>query len=50
MAGDEALTFEIVNSLSIQNPDPVLEPSFTTSKKIHDIPYLLRGLLLLLGG
>ncbi len=50
VAGEEALTFEIVNSLSIQNPDPVLEPSFTTSKKIHDIPYLLRRLLLLLGG
>ncbi len=43
-------TFEIVNSLAIQNPDPVLEPRFTATEKIHDISYFLRCLLLLLGG
>jgi hypothetical protein len=44
------LTFEIVNPFAIQDPDPVLEPRFTTAEKIHDVTYLLRCLLLLLGG
>ena len=43
-------TFEIVKSLAIQDPNPVLETRFTTAEKIHDIPHVLRCLLLLLGG
>lgn len=43
-------TFEVVDSLAIQNPDPNLEPRFTTAEKIDDISYLLRSPLLLLGG
>jgi hypothetical protein len=45
-----SLTFEIVNPFAIQDSDPVLEPRFTTAEKIYDIPYLLRCILLLLGG
>jgi len=43
-------TFEIVNSLAIQNPNPVLEPRFTAAEKIHDISYFLRCPLLLFVG
>lgn len=48
--GLASLTFEIVNSLAIQDPDPVLESRLTTAEKIHDIPYVLWCLLLLFGG
>ena len=52
IAGEWAvsLTFEIVNSLATQDPDPVLEARLTTAEKIHDIPYVLRCLLLLFSG
>ena len=43
-------TFKIVDSLAVENPDPVLEPCLATAEKVHDISYLLRCLLLLLGG
>jgi hypothetical protein len=43
-------TFEIVNSLAVQDPNPVLESRLATAKKIHDIPQFLRCLLLLFGG
>jgi hypothetical protein len=43
-------TFEVVNSLAIQDPNPVLEPRFTTAEKVHDISDFLRCLLLLFGG
>lgn len=51
IAGEEAHpTFEVVNSLAIQDPNPVLEPRFTTAEKVHDISDFLRCLLLLFGG
>lgn len=40
--GEAHRTFEIVNSFAIQNSNPVLEPRFTTTEKIHDISCFLR--------